>query len=78
MVVLSVCLWIGAFCIVMFIKNEFTCKIQIGWVNDVYNNQVNGDGTLDYSDIPTYMSTLFNPFLWRHKPLGEVLSKGSK
>lgn len=42
MAVLSVCLVIGVFCIVMLIKNEFTCKIQIGWVNDVYNNQVNG------------------------------------
>lgn len=78
MTVLIVCLILAVFCIAMLIKNELTCKIQIGWVNDVYHNKVNGDDTLDYSDIPSYTSTLFNPLVWKYKPLDDVLSKPKK
>jgi hypothetical protein len=66
---------IQVFLFVMLYRNSLTEKILIEWCNEVYENRVNGDSSLDWSDLPTYSKVLFNFFLWRHKPLKEYLNK---
>lgn len=59
--------------VILFIKNEINYKIQIQWVNEVYNDRISEDSELEWSMIPKYTDSLLNPFLWKYKPLKEYL-----
>ena len=59
--------------VILFIKNEITYKIQIKWIDEVYNDRISENGVLEWTMIPSYNKSLFNPFLWKHKPLKEYL-----
>ena len=60
-------------CVVLFIKNIINLKIQLRWIDEVYNDKISGEGVLEWPMIPGYDKSLFNPFLWKHKPLKEYL-----
>lgn len=59
----------------LIFKNNLTRSIQIKWVDEVYQNKLYGDNTLNYSDIPSYNSTLYNPLVWKHTPLKDFIKK---
>ena len=54
--------------VILFIKNEITFKIQNTWSEDVWKSKMDGED-LDWSDIPSYNKTLYNPLIWKYKPL---------
>lgn len=58
---------------ILFIKNEINYEIQIKWIDEVYNDKISENSVLEWSMIPSYGKSLFNPFLWKYKPLKEYL-----
>jgi hypothetical protein len=60
-------------CVALFIKNIINLKIQLRWINEVYNDRISGEGVLEWPMIPDYKKSLYDPFLWKHKPLKEYL-----
>ena len=70
---LSVLFGMIVFSVIFLIKNEINYKIQIQWIDEVYNDRIGEDSVLEWSMLPGYTGSLFDPFLWKHKPLKEYL-----
>lgn len=60
-------------CVVGLLKNEIVYHIRMRWIDEIYDSQVDGDGALEWRHLPTYAQTLYNPLLWKYKPLKEYL-----
>lgn len=71
--ILSVLFIMLVLLVIFIIKNEINYKIQIQWAHEVYNDRISGDSELEWPMIPKYNESLFNPFLWKYKPLKEYL-----
>ena len=70
---LSVLIIMLVLLVILFIKNKINYKIQIQWVDEVYNDKISEDSVLEWSMIPEYTVSLLDPFLWKYKPLKEYL-----
>lgn len=57
------------------VRNSLIFYIRGKWIEDIHENRVNGDGSLEWKDLPDYYLMLINFRVWRYVPLKRYLNK---